>query len=91
MIDDTQKMIRKNATGFSIDAIPTDDPAVYAMLTAGETEGIFQFESTGMRNVIMQLRPEYMEDLIAVISLYRPPALWNRFPVISPIGIMLAK
>ena len=42
------------------------------MLTAGETEGVFQFDSTGMRNVIMQLRPEYMEDLIAVISLYRP-------------------
>ena len=72
VIDDTQKMIRKNQPDFSIDAIPTDDPAVYAMLTAGETEGVFQFESTGMRNVIMQLRPEYMEDLIAVISLYRP-------------------
>ena len=45
---------------------------MFAMITSGETEGVFQFESTGMRNVIMQLRPEYMEDLIAVISLYRP-------------------
>ncbi|MCI9576549.1 MAG: DNA polymerase III subunit alpha [Clostridiales bacterium] len=72
VIDDTQKMIRKTQPSFSINEIPMDDPAVYAMLTAGETEGVFQFESTGMRNVIMQLRPEYMEDLIAVISLYRP-------------------
>lgn len=72
VIDDAQRMIRQTNPDFSIDTIPTDDPAVYAMLTAGDTQGVFQFESAGMRRVIMQLRPEYMEDLIAVISLYRP-------------------
>ncbi len=42
------------------------------MLSAGLTEGVFQFESGGMRNVLVGLRPESIEDLIAVISLYRP-------------------
>ncbi len=72
VIDDTQKMIQQGNPDFSIEKIPVDDPAVYTMIAAGETEGVFQFESAGMKSVIMQLRPEHMEDLIAVISLYRP-------------------
>ena len=66
-------MIReRNDPDFSIEHIPLDDREVYAMLTAGKTEGVFQFESPGMRQVLMNLRPESIEDLIAVISLYRP-------------------
>lgn len=57
---------------FSIERIPLDDRPVYEMLGAGSTEGVFQFESAGMRHTIMELRPEHLEDLIAVISLYRP-------------------
>ena len=53
-------------------AFPLEDPAIYQMLSAGQTEGVFQFESAGMRGVLMQLGPESLEDLIAVISLYRP-------------------
>lgn len=49
-----------------------DDPAVYEMITRGDTDGVFQLESTGMRQFLGQLRPDCFEDLIAGISLYRP-------------------
>ena len=72
VISDAEKMVRKTVPSFSIDAVSTEDEEVYKMLSAGLTEGVFQFESAGMRNVLMQLGPESLEDLIAVISLYRP-------------------
>ena len=72
VIHDAVEQIRKIRPDFSIESIPEDEPNVYAMMTAGHMEGVFQFESGGMRNVIMQLRPQNMEDLIAVIALYRP-------------------
>lgn len=72
VIDDAEKMIRRRNPDFKIENIRLDDKRVYQMLSTGATEGVFQFESAGMKNVIMQLRPENIEDLIAVISLYRP-------------------
>lgn len=57
---------------FDIEKIPLDDPAVFEMVSAGDTDGIFQFESAGMRQVLMRLAPESIEDFIAVLSLYRP-------------------
>ncbi|MFR3226289.1 MAG: DNA polymerase III subunit alpha, partial [Blautia massiliensis (ex Durand et al. 2017)] len=52
--------------------ISYDDPDTYAMLARGETEGIFQLESTGMTQVLVSMRPKNLEDIIALISLYRP-------------------
>ncbi len=72
VIRSAQNMIDQNEPGFRIENIPIDDREVFEMLSAGTTDGVFQFESGGMRNVIMQLRPDNIEDLIAVISLYRP-------------------
>ena len=72
VIHDAVEQIRRREPSFRIEEIRDDDPAVYAMLSAGRMEGVFQFESGGMRNVIMQLKPESIEDLIAVVSLYRP-------------------
>ena len=72
VIHDAEESIRAREPDFNIQKIPIDDPRVYEMLSAGSTDGVFQFESAGMRSVIMQLRPENIEDLIAVISLYRP-------------------
>lgn len=72
VISDAEKMIRRYQPDFSISQIPPDDEKVFQMLSAGLTEGVFQFESGGMRNVLVGLRPESIEDLIAVISLYRP-------------------
>ncbi len=72
IIDNTVKMVARQRTGFTVEQIPTDDPEVFRLFAEGNTEGVFQFESAGMRRVVMSLKPEYLEDLIAVISLYRP-------------------
>ncbi len=72
VIDDAVKMIRVKAKDFTIESIPLDDHSVFEMLGRGHTNGVFQFESAGMKNVLMQLKAEHMEDIIAVISLYRP-------------------
>ncbi|MBR4711628.1 MAG: DNA polymerase III subunit alpha [Clostridia bacterium] len=52
--------------------IPLDDPEVYAMISEGETDGVFQLEGSGMRTFLMQMKPGSFEDIIAAISLYRP-------------------
>ncbi|MCH9032076.1 MAG: DNA polymerase III subunit alpha [candidate division Zixibacteria bacterium] len=76
VIDDTVKMIaRKTGEKFDIDSIPLDDPAVYRMFSRGETVGVFQFESPGMRDYLRKLNPESLEDLIAMNALYRPGPL----------------
>ncbi len=67
-----QEMIRGRQPDFDINQIPTDDKAVYDMLSTGQSNGVFQFESGGMKQVLVGLRPENLEDLIAIISLYRP-------------------
>lgn len=72
VIDGTVKDIRKSEPDFDIDKIPLDDKAVFEMLSAGESDGVFQFESAGMKQVLERLKPESIEDLIAVLSLYRP-------------------
>ena len=72
VINDSQREIRKNEPDFDIEKIPMNDPATMKMLSEGHTDGVFQYESAGVRNVLRQLRPEALEDLIAVVSLYRP-------------------
>lgn len=67
VIDDAEKMIRKREPGFSMDAVPYDDQRVYAMLNAGETEGVFQMESGGMTQAVMGLQSKSLEDIIAII------------------------
>ncbi len=72
VIDKAVRMIREHTPAFSIDTIPTDEKAVYELFSKGNTVGVFQFESEGMKRVLASLKPEHFEDLIAVISLYRP-------------------
>jgi len=72
VIKDTVDEVRKTELGFDIENIPFDDKSTFAMLAQGFTQGVFQFESGGMRSVLVGLGPECVEDLIAVISLYRP-------------------
>lgn len=72
VINDAVQMIRVNEPDFDLQTIDFADPDVYAMLSKGMTEGVFQFESPGMRSTLMGLEPQSLEDLIAVISLYRP-------------------
>ena len=72
VIHDAVQMIRVKEPDFDPDKIDFYDKDVYDMLSKGYTEGVFQFESAGMRTTLMGLEPESLEDLIAVISLYRP-------------------
>lgn len=72
VIRDCEESIRTNLPDFDIKNIPIDDKEVFSMLAKGKAAGVFQFESAGMRQVLSKLIPENIEDLIAVISLYRP-------------------
>lgn len=72
IIRDTVNEIRKTDPEFDISAIPTDDADVYNMLAHGDTAGVFQFESEGITQRLIDLKPERLEDLIVVMSLYRP-------------------
>ena len=64
----------KESRGIAIDfdALPLDDPKAYALLTEAKTFGVFQLESSGMREALRGLKPERLEDVIAMVSLYRP-------------------
>ena len=62
---------------FTIENIPLDDTKTYALLSAGQTTGVFQLESAGMRRYIVELKPNRIEDVIAMVALYRPgPMDW---------------
>ncbi len=60
-----------------LSAIPWDDPAVYALMSRGDTAGVFQLESEGMRRALSQVKPDKFEDIIALVSLYRPGPMDN--------------
>ena len=68
-----------NKMGVEVDLglIPLDDPITYEMLSRGDTAGVFQFEGAGMRDVLRQMRPTRLEDLIAAVALYRPGPMAN--------------
>ena len=77
MIDKAQALIRARMPGFDIATIPYDDPGVYRMLGAGDTVGVFQLESSGMRDVLRKMHPDCIEDIIAIVALYRPGPMDN--------------
>ncbi len=72
IIKHASEAIKLNNPQFDINEISVSDKETYEMMSQGETTGVFQFESSGMRSVLSRLKPECLEDLIAVISLYRP-------------------
>lgn len=72
VIDHAVKMIRKRKPDFDIEKIPEDDKSTFSLYCSGNTWGVFQCESAGLRRVLMRLKPKSLEDIIAVISLYRP-------------------
>ncbi|WP_085509090.1 DNA polymerase III subunit alpha [Thalassobacillus devorans] len=65
-------IIRSGNPGFSLDSIPFEDTETYQLLRDGRTNGIFQLESQGMKNVLQRLKPNRFEDVVAVNALYRP-------------------
>lgn len=72
VIRDTLDMLREQGINMKPEDIPRDDPAVYEMISAGDTDGVFQLEGGGMRTFLTNMKPTCFEDIIAAISLYRP-------------------
>ena len=72
VIDDAEKEIQKVDPVFSMKTIPDDDGATFAMLAEGKTQGVFQLESAGMTGVCINMKPSSIEDITAIVALYRP-------------------
>jgi DNA polymerase-3 subunit alpha len=73
VIDSAVKIIRAEGDpSFSIETIPLDDAETYRLLARGDSEGVFQFESSGMREALREIQPTRLDDLIALVALYRP-------------------
>jgi DNA polymerase-3 subunit alpha len=72
VLDDTLVHLRAKGIELDLTALPTDDPVTFKMLQAGDSDGVFQMESEGMRRLLRQLRPDRFEDIVALNALYRP-------------------
>ena len=72
VIEDAEREIRKIQPDFDIDNVPDNDPATFAMLAEGKTQGVFQLESAGITGVCINMRPTSIEDMTAIVALYRP-------------------
>ena len=72
VIRDTLDLMRSQGVNIKPEDIPMDDPAIYQMISQGDTDGVFQLEGGGMRTFLTNMQPENFEDIIAAISLYRP-------------------
>lgn len=72
VLNDAQNLVKQKNPDFDINNIPDNDPKVFELYSKADTEGVFQFESAGMKDTLVKLGPQNIEDIIAVISLYRP-------------------
>ena len=77
LIDKCIKIIQSSNPQFNIDKIEIEDKKTYELLSTGETTGIFQLESAGMKETLKQLKPDKFEDIIAIVALYRPGPMAN--------------
>jgi len=72
VIDKTLKALAQEGKDLDLHKLPLDDPETYALLTRADTIGVFQLESSGMRDLLRKLKPKNFKDIIAAVSLYRP-------------------
>jgi DNA polymerase-3 subunit alpha len=77
VIEKAIAMLRRRGVAIDLDALPLDDAETYAMLSRGETVGVFQVESAGMRRALLDMKPDRLEDIIALVALYRPGPMAN--------------
>ncbi len=77
VINNTQKLVRKKINDFDIEKISYEDQKVFDLLSTGKTVGLFQIESAGMREALTQMKPNHIEDIIALVALYRPGPMSN--------------
>ena len=72
---DLVNLNRSSADLLDVYALPLTDPGVYSLISSGETEGVFQLESTGFQGLLKKLKPDVFEDIVAAVALYRPGPL----------------
>ncbi|PZN52244.1 MAG: DNA polymerase III subunit alpha, partial [Proteobacteria bacterium] len=77
VLDTAVKLIRRRGIDIDLSKIPLDDEKTYQMLARGEVVGVFQVESAGMRKALIGMKPDRIEDLIALVALYRPGPMEN--------------
>ena len=77
VINNTQKLIRKKDKDFKIENINFEDQKVFELMSSGKTVGLFQIESAGMRDALIHMKPNHIEDIIALVALYRPGPMKN--------------
>ncbi|QDB99327.1 DNA polymerase III subunit alpha [Mesorhizobium sp. 8] len=77
VLDIAVKLIRRRGVDIDLAHIPLDDEKTYSMLSRGEVVGVFQVESAGMRKALIGMKPDRIEDLIALVALYRPGPMEN--------------
>ena len=77
VIQNALDLLKLRDIDIDIDAIPLDDPASYALYSRADTVAVFQVESSGMRDALRQLQPTCIEDIIALVALYRPGPMEN--------------
>ncbi len=77
VINKTEKLINQKKKEFKISNIEYDDQKVFELLSSGHTVGLFQLESSGMREALIQMKPNMLEDIIALVALYRPGPMSN--------------
>ena len=77
VINNTQKLIRSKNKEFSINNISYEDKKVFETLSIGNTVGLFQLESSGMKDALINMKPTHLEDIIALVALYRPGPMSN--------------
>jgi DNA polymerase-3 subunit alpha len=77
VINNTQKLIKKKHKDFNIENISFEDQKVFELMSSGKTVGLFQIESAGMRDALIHMKPNHIEDIIALVALYRPGPMSN--------------
>ncbi len=77
VINKTQKIIATKNPNFNIDKINYEDQKVFDLLSSGKTVGLFQLESSGMKDALINMKPNHLEDIIALVALYRPGPMSN--------------
>ena len=77
VIDKTQKLINSKGIKFKIENINYEDQKVFNLLSSGKTVGLFQLESSGMKDALINMKPNMLEDIIALVALYRPGPMSN--------------
>ncbi len=77
VLETAVKLIRRRGVDIDLATIPLDDKETYSMLSRGEVVGVFQVESAGMRKALIGMRPDCVEDIIALVALYRPGPMEN--------------